>query len=71
MVYSIMMWTTSSYLKAMKKRGSAILHGKVCYYPIDKLRSVIVKNKKDFKIVESIIKANASGDYGIKYDKLS
>ena len=71
MVYSIMMWTTSSYLKIMKKRGSAILHGKVCYYPIDKLKSIIIKNKNDFKIVESIIKANASQDNEIKYDKLS
>ena len=71
MVYSIMMWNTSSYIKEMKKGGSAILHGKVCYYPIDKLRSVIIKNKDDFKIVESIIKANASEDNEIKYDKLS
>ena len=51
MVYSIMMWTTSTYLKEMKKGGSAILHGKVCYYPIDKLRSVIIKNKKRWRIL--------------------
>ena len=41
MVYSIMMWKTSSFSQAMKKDGFAILHGKVSYYPINKLRSVM------------------------------
>jgi len=71
MVYSIMMWKTSSFAQSMKKDGSAILHGKVSYYPINKLRSVIVKNQDDLLIVDSIMKINNSDYNNIKYDKIS
>jgi CMP-N-acetylneuraminic acid synthetase len=70
MVYSIMMWKSSSFINLMKKEGSAILHGKVAYYPINKLRSLIVKNQDDLLIVDSIMKINNDTDKIIKYDKI-
>ena len=49
MVYSLMMWKTSSFLTSMAKKKRAILHGKYDYYPVGKLSSFIVKNSEDLK----------------------
>ena len=58
MVYSIMMWKTSSFIKEMDSTGYAILHGKVGYYPVNKLSALIVKTAEDLKLVNYKMKKN-------------
>ena len=70
MVYSIMMWTTKSFIRNMKNNKSGILHGKIGYYNVDQLSSNIIKYKNDLLIVESILKAKNKKNYKIKYDKI-
>ncbi|MBL8014195.1 MAG: acylneuraminate cytidylyltransferase family protein [Candidatus Omnitrophica bacterium] len=54
-VYSIMMWRSLKFLDEFRKNGHAILCGKVGYYPVSKLSSIIVKKEEDFKIVEYLL----------------
>ena len=58
MVYSIMMWKSESYLKNYKKNKSAILHGKVGFYPVDKFSGIIVKDRTDLEIISTIIRSS-------------
>lgn len=58
LVYSIMMWKSESYLRNYKKKKSAILHGKVGFYPVDKSSGIIVKDKTDLEIISTIIKSS-------------
>ena len=66
--YSIMMWSKETFLKAMKKKGYAILHGKIGYYKVDSLSGVIVKTQEDIKLLEAII-LSRKNKKKIKYDK--
>ena len=70
MVYSIMMWETASFLEAMETKGHAILHGKIGYYAINKLSSIIVKTSLDLKLVNSMMNALNSDVENIEYDEL-
>ncbi len=54
-VYSVMMWRTKTFLEHFKKNGHAILCGKVGYYPVSKLTSIIIKKEEDFKIAEYLL----------------
>tara|TARA_Y100000590_G_scaffold463588_1_gene630721 strand:+ start:3122 stop:3820 length:699 start_codon:yes stop_codon:yes gene_type:complete len=58
MVYSIMMWKKDSFIKSYKINKSAILHGKIGYFPVSKLSGLIVKDKTDLQIVSTIMKTN-------------
>ena len=70
LVYSIMMWETASFLEAMETKGHAILHGKIGYYAINKLSSIIVKTSLDLKLVNSMMNALNSDVENIEYDEL-
>ena len=70
-VYSIMMWRTDCFIQTLKKRGSAILCGKIGFYPVGKFSSVIIKEKEDFMLAEFSLKAiKKDKKYKIRYDKI-
>ncbi len=70
MVYSIMMWKTKSFIRNMKKNKSAILHGKIGYFNIPFLSSIIIKYEGDLLIAENILKTKNKKNYRIKYDRI-
>jgi CMP-N-acetylneuraminic acid synthetase len=67
-VYSVMMWRTKSFLEHFQKNGHAILCGKVGYYPVSKLTSIIIKKEEDFKIAEFLLAGmDARREFSLKY----
>lgn len=67
-VYSIMMWRSRTFLEHFEKNGHAILCGKVGYYPVSKLSSIIVKKEEDFKIVEYLLAGmTLRNDFTVNY----
>ena len=58
MNYCVMMWRSKSFLNNMKSKGSAILHGNVGFYDLDKYKSFIVKNKFDLNLIEKLMNSN-------------
>ena len=71
-VYSVMMWRAKIFMRTFKRKGHALFCGKVGFYPIDKLSSVIIKNKDDIMMAESLHGAiNKKKSYKVKYDKLA
>ena len=55
MVYSIMMWNSRTFLKAMKDKRYAILHGKINFYKVHKLSALIVKDYYDLSLIKNLI----------------
>ena len=70
MVYSIMMWKTASFLKAIETKGHAMLHGRIGYYPVNKLSSIIVKTWQDLVLADSLMNILKSDFDNIEYDEL-
>lgn len=71
-VYSVMMWRTDVFMRAFKKRGHAILCGKVGFYPVSKFSAVIIKRKADLMLAEYILRVLLRGkNYEIHYDRMS
>ena len=67
-VYSIMMWRTQKFLECMKAKGHAILCGKVGYFPVSKLSSIIIKREEDFLIAEYLLAGmKAREDFSVSY----
>jgi CMP-N-acetylneuraminic acid synthetase len=69
-VYSVMMWRTESFLDNMKSQGHALLSGKVGYYPVNKLSSIIIKTEQDLKLAHYVLKSIENDEYELEYDKL-
>ena len=63
----IMMWRTHTFLNAFKKRGYAFFCGKVGYFPVSRLSSVIIKYEDDFRIAEMLLKSMSEGVKEIDY----
>jgi CMP-N-acetylneuraminic acid synthetase len=57
MVYSLMMWRSSSFIRSYKKNKTGILHGKVGYYPVSKYSGLIVKDIFDLKLISMLLKS--------------
>jgi len=53
----IMMWRTSSFIKSFKECGYAFFSGKIGYFPVSRLSSVIIKYEDDFRIAEMLLKS--------------
>jgi len=72
MVYTIMMWNAKTFIKFYKKNRYGILHGQICYYPVPKINSIIIKDKYDLFIVENImsLKNTKIQNTKVKYDKI-
>ena len=62
-VYSIMMWRTQTFVETYRKKGYALLFGKMGFYPVSWLSSIIVKYEEDIRLCEYILKGmeSASG----------
>ena len=69
-VYSTMMWRSSAFIKAFRRNGHAILCGKVGFFTVSKLSSIIIKKKDDFMAADYIMRAIAENTaYRVKYDR--
>ena len=69
-VYSMMVWRTAPFREAMKEKGHAFFAGKVGYFQVCNLSSVIVKTEQDLLMVDRIAYAMEQGRSGIRYDQL-
>ena len=63
----IMMWRTSTFKNAFKKHGHAFFSGKIGYFPVSKLSSVIVKYEDDFRIAEMLLRSMNEDTHKIEY----
>ena len=63
----IMMWRTRTFINAIKERGYAFFCGKVGYFPVSRLSSVIVKYEEDFRFAEILLKSKNEGVKEIDY----
>jgi CMP-N-acetylneuraminic acid synthetase len=70
-VYSIMMWRTDIFIKTFKKRGHVFFCGKVGFYPVSKLSSIIIKKKEDLMLADFIMRVLIKQkDYEVSYDRI-
>ena len=51
----IMMWKTKTFKKSYESNGHAFFSGKVGYFPVSHLSSIIVKYEEDFRLAEAIL----------------
>ncbi len=70
-VYSIMMWRTTVFMRTFKKNGYAFFCGKIGFYPVSKLSSIIIKRKEDLMLADYILHLiNKDKDYKVRYDRI-
>lgn len=70
-VYSLMMWKYDIFMKNFEKQGYALMGGKLGFYSIDKMSSVIIKKEEDLRFAEYVLTGmKERKDYKIKYDEL-
>lgn len=70
-VYSIMMWRTKAFVKTFNKKGHAFFCGKVGFYPVSKLSSIIIKKKEDLMLADFVMRVLTKGkNYEIRYDSI-
>ena len=60
-VYSIMMWRTEIFAAAFEQRGSALLSGRIGYFPVGRESSIVIKTAEDLRLAEHVIRARLSG----------
>jgi len=70
-VYSIMMWKTKPFTEAMNKNGYAFFVGKVGFYPVSKLSTLIIKNEEDLILADYILRTKEKKNSKIEYDELA
>lgn len=67
-VYSVMMWRSRVFVENFRKHGHAMLCGKVGYYPVSKLTSIIIKKEEDLKIAEYVLAGmDKRRDFSVSY----
>lgn len=54
-VYSLMMWQRNTFLAEYERRGHAILFGRMGFYPVSQLSSLIIKTEEDIRLCEYIL----------------
>ncbi|NQS88997.1 hypothetical protein HQ584_04325 [Patescibacteria group bacterium] len=54
-VYSVMMWRVQEFLREYQAKRHAFFVGKVGFFPVSKLASIIVKTKEDVELCKYII----------------
>lgn len=70
-VYSVMMWRSRIFMRTFEKKGYAILSGKVGFYPVGNLSSVIVKKKEDLMLADYMMRAvSRDKNYETHYDRI-
>jgi len=69
-IYSIMMWRTKKFMDDFKRYGYALFCGKFDTYPVNKERSIIIKDKSDLLLADTLMKISAGDmDYEVQYDQ--
>jgi len=70
-VYSVMMWRTDIFIQTFEKRRHAFFCGKIGFYPVGKLSSIIIKRKEDIMLAEYILHVvSKEKSYEISYDRI-
>ena len=69
--YSIMAWRTQPFLEAMKKQGHGFFSGKIGYFSVGHLASIIVKTEDDLLLTDAIARALDDGNRQLDYDPLA
>jgi len=71
-VYSIMMWRTAPFLETYGRQHHAFFVGKVGFYPVSKLTSIIIKREEDLRLAEFVMKTRRQrGNAPLQYDPLA
>ena len=71
-VYSIMMWRSAKFIDEYDRKNHAFFVGKVGFYPVSKLTSIIIKRKEDLKLAEFVMKSLKSTEAEtVEYDPLA
>lgn len=68
--YSIMAWRTKPFMEAMAKQGHAFFNGKVGYFSVGHLSSVIIKTEQDLLLADNIARSLAALEQRLQYDPL-
>ena len=58
---------THRLTKEMKKKGHAFFSGKVGYFPVSKLSSIIIKHEEDFLLAKMIIEGSKKNNSAVEY----
>lgn len=70
-VYSVMMWRTKVFSDSYEKKKHAFFVGRVGFYKVSKLSSIIIKRKEDLKLAEFVLKSLADGSADqVEYDSV-
>lgn len=69
-VYSIMMWNTEPFQQGYQRDGYAFFVGKVGFYPVSYLSSIIIKRQEDLQLAECIIQSRKGQGYTVEYDEV-
>lgn len=70
-VYSVMMWRKEIFKKTFEKKGAAFFCGKVGYYPVEKLSTIIIKTAQDLRLANFILAAKKEGQHvDVQYDNI-
>ena len=64
-----MVWNVKSFLKIIKRK-SAIICGNFSVFPLEKYKSIIIKDAQDLKIAENILTNLKKRGQKISYDKI-
>jgi hypothetical protein len=67
-----MMWRTSAFKTDLNSKGHAFFCGKVGYYDVGKLAGLLVKDKQDLYLIDSIMRQqNIVGldAFNVEYDE--
>lgn len=70
-VYSIMMWRNKTFLDKYEKDRHAVLCGRIGYYPISKLSSLIIKKEEDLRLIEYIMAGKKNRKFHLKHDLIA
>ena len=73
-VYTVMMWRSEAFMESYLKNGQAIFCGKVGYFTVDKISSIVIKDEKDLFLVRNIFQTrdrNQKEEVKVLYDTLA
>ena len=66
-VPSLMGWKSKTFLEKYKIDNHAFFCGKVNYFPVSSLSSLVIKTESDFRLIRSVIEGISSYDKEISY----
>jgi len=73
-VYTVMMWKASTFIEHFNKNGYAIFCGQTGFFEINKVSGIIIKDKGDLILAESILaqlEHSAFDETLVQYDSLA